>query len=239
VLNICYSFKMHYIRALFVGGGGDWVHDWFTRYGRGEYPGPVCEVDVKKDIRFKGSVEYCNAFGWVAAQLGGDFKVNGALYGKRDFRGELRGLGLDFEDKSKPKRGLYAVELSEDALPGGVLAQVYEKAPYATVLLGIAGGCAKLTCKKKPPKPGKDKDLDFCSGALDVSVLGKLRDEVLWDAGDFTKARVENRFIIDELVIPEGVGAAEARLQARRRGRVRRRVTVDGEVEESECQLLV
>ncbi|MBD3387576.1 MAG: hypothetical protein GF416_01000 [Candidatus Altiarchaeales archaeon] len=228
---------MHYIRELFRGEAKEWVHDLFTRYGRGEYVGPVCEVEVKKSVKFKGSVEYCNIFGLLAASSGGDYEVSGSLFAKQDFRDVLKELFIDFDDKSKVKKSYFVADM-KDTIPGEVLVQLYEKLPYATILLSLKGS-GKIKCKKKPPKPGKEKAVDFCSGQLDLSVLERLREEVFFDvSGGFKEAKVENTFVIDELVIPEGVSAAEARLQAKRKGKVRRKVTVDGQEMESECELL-
>jgi hypothetical protein len=164
--------------------------------------------------------------------------VDGSLYSKLDFRDTLSGVGVEFDDKSKVRQG-YFVAYVEDELSSSVLVDVYEKVPYATILLNLRGDKAKLKCKKKPPKPGGEKDASFCSGILDLSVRRKLMDKVFFDVGEFKEARVENRFIIDELVIPADVSPAEARLQAKRKGRVERTVVADGVEKKSECKFLV
>jgi hypothetical protein len=229
---------MHYIKQLFEGKPEEWVHLFFTRYGRGEFDGPTCEVDVGKDIKFKGTVEYSTLLGELVASGGGDFKVDGAIFAKIDFRDELNRAGIEFDDKSKPKKGFYVAQVMGE-FPGSVLAGVYSKLPHATVLLNLAGAKGKLKCKKKPPKPGGEKDLDFCSGSMDISALPRLKEEVFFDVGDFKKAKAENKFSISELLIPPGAGAAEARLNAKRKGKVLRKVTLDGAQKESDFPFAV
>jgi hypothetical protein len=229
---------MHYIRQLFEGKSEDWVHLLFTRYGRGEFDGPVCQADIGKNIKFSGSVEYCGTFVWLAGLCGGDWNVDGAIYAKRDFRDALEAAGVEFDDKSKPKKGVYLAQVTGE-MPGAVLADVVEKMPDATVLLNLASDKGKLKCKKKPPKPGGEKDAAFFSGLLDVSVLGRMKEEVFFGAGEFKTAKVQNILKIEELVIPPGASAAEARLNAKRKGKVLRTVTVDGIEKKSECGFVV
>jgi hypothetical protein len=229
---------MHYIKQLLEGKPQEWVHLLFTRYGRGQFDGPTCEVDVGKDIKFKGTVEYSTLFGELVTSCGGDYKVDGTIFAKIDFRDELSKAGIEFDDKSKPKQGFYVAQVKGE-FPGSVLAGVYSKLPHATVLLNLAGEKGKLKCKKKPPKPGGEKDLDFFSGSMGLSAVPRLKEEVFFDAGDFKKVKVENKFAISELLIPSGMGAAEARLNAKRKGKVLRKVTLDGTSKESEFQFAV
>jgi len=229
---------MHFVRQLFEGKVEEWVHLMFTRYGRGEFDGPACEVDVGKDVRFKGTVEYCSVFGYMVASCGGDFKVDGAVFGKKDFRDGLKAAGLEFDDKSKPKQGFFVAQVNGE-FPGGVLAKVYSGIPHATVLLNLVGAKGKLKCKKKPPKPRGEKDNEFCSGSMALTALPKLKEEVFFDAPDFRKAKVENKFVIEELLFSPGMDAARARLEAKRKGKVVRKVTVDGVERKSEAKFAV
>jgi len=199
----------------------------FTRYGRGDFDGPSCEVDVGKAVKFKGTVEYATAFGQLASSSGGEYTVEGGVFGKIDFRQDLDSTGVEYDDKSKPKQGYYAAQL-KGALPSEVLTGLYDKMHYVNVLLSFQGANAKMKCKKKPPKPGGEKELEFFSGSMALSALPKLKEEVFFGAGDFAKAKVEHRVMIEELVITPGSSPAEARLHAKRKGKIVRVLTVDG-----------
>ncbi|MBU0762220.1 MAG: hypothetical protein KKD39_04290 [Candidatus Altiarchaeota archaeon] len=225
---------MHYIRQFFTGNVEGWVHDFFTRYSKGEFLGPVCEVEVKKSIKFKGSVEYSNVFGEMVCLTGGVCKVEGAIFAKEDFRPTLEGLGIEFTDKSKVKQGFYVAEVKGE-YPAEVLSGMYGKISFSQALLNLKCGSASLKCKKKPPKPGKEKDTEFISGDVPVDSWGKVREEVFFDVGEFTKARVENTLAIESLVIPAGMPPERARIEARRRGKVKRKVILDGVEKMSEC----
>ncbi len=224
---------MHYIRQLFEGRQEEWVHLLFTRYGRGDFDGPVCEADVGKEVKFKGTVEYATAVGQLASSCGGEYQVEGGIYGKIDFRPILDAAAVEYDDKSKPKQGYYAAQL-KGAIQSEVLTGLYGKMPHASVLLSFQGGKAKMKCKKKPPKPGGEKELEFFSGSMALSALPGLREEVFFGAGDFVKAKVEHRVIIDEVVIPAGMNSTDARLHAKRKGRLVRTLTVDGRETRSE-----
>jgi hypothetical protein len=229
---------MHYIKQLLEGKPQEWVHLQFTRYGRGQFDGPALEVDVGKDIKFKGTVEFSTLMAELVASNGGDFKAEGAIFAKIDFREELTKAGIEFDDKSKPKQGFFVAQISGE-FPGATIAQLCSKIPHATVLLNLTGAKGKLKCKKKPPKPGSEKELEFLSGSMDLSAMGRLKDEVFFGGGDFKKGKVENEIAISELLIPPGMGAAEARLNAKRKGKVVRKMTLDGVEKKSEFQFAV
>jgi hypothetical protein len=227
---------MHYLRQLTAGKADDWVHDLFTRYGRGRFDGPVCEADVGKDVKFKASVEFATLLCGLTASGGGDFKADGAVYGKRDFRGLLDGTGVEYDDKSKPKKGVFAVQVAGE-LPGAVVSDLCRKAPYAMALIGLSGAKGKLKCKRKPPKPGGEKDADFVAGSMDSSQLPELSEEVFSGASGFKKAKVEYVYVIEELLIPAGMGPEQARVSARRKGKILRTTTVDGSARTDEFPL--
>jgi hypothetical protein len=227
---------MQYVKQLFEGSPPEWVHLLFTRYGRGLFDGPAAEVEVGKDIKFKTTVEFSTYFGYLAASCGGDFSVEGAIYAKKDIRDGLNSLGIEFDDKSKPKQGFFVAQI-KGTYPGDVLARMYDLMPHATVLLQLTGAGVKLKCKKKPPKPGGEKVSDFASGTLGLSVLAKLREDVFFGGGDFKSAKVEYKYQISEIVIPAGMDAAKARLSAKRKGKVLRMLTIDGSETKSECEL--
>lgn len=220
------------------GAAGEDIHPLFIRYGRGSYLGPVATVDVKKSLKYKASVEYCGAFGLAACSAGGDISAKGAIFATVDFRDKLKELMVEFKDKSKPKKNLFVAEL-DATLPADVLRQVYEAVPSGNVLLNLLGPEVKVKCKKKPPKPGKEKELEFTSGTIPLACIDIVKEEVFFDAGDFKQAKVENTFVIDELVIPDGLSPAEARLKAKRKGKMVRVVSVDGAEKKTEFELLV
>ncbi len=227
---------MHYLRILMEGGSDAGIHSLFTKYGRGEYLGPVCDVDVGKNIKYKASIEYAGVFGLLTAMSGGDLNVEGTVFAKDDFRDVLSSLGIDFKDKSKVKQSYYVAEV-KGTYPSDAMAKFYDAVPYATVLFTIKGGKSQMKCKKKPPKPGKDKILDFCSGTIDKSVLDKMMEDIFFDVKGFTKAKCENTYVIKELVVPAGVEPAQARIDAKRVGEIVRKVNTDGVEKVSKVKL--
>jgi hypothetical protein len=217
---------MHFLQGLLDGEPDSWVHDVFIKYGRGSFVGPVCDVEVKKDVRFKCSVEYVNLFGGVICSGEGDVAVDGGLFSKIDFRPLLSDLGFDYADKSK--KNYYVANVKGD-YPASMLRKVYDAHPEAYILFNLKSDSGALKCKKKPPKPGKDKVFDFSGGHVVSGLQDALFDELLFDSGrGFRKAFIENVYRIDELIIPEGMDAAAARLNAKRAGKIIRKVVLDG-----------
>ncbi|MFH1403346.1 MAG: hypothetical protein ABIH11_03665 [Candidatus Altiarchaeota archaeon] len=232
---------MHFIRGIFGGSVGDGAHGFFTKYGRGDFSGPVLGVKVGKGVlRVTGSPEYCGGVGWVlAGSVEGSLDVSGCIYSRVDFRGALSGLGVDFLDKTK--KGYYTVELDSE-LDSGVLKGVYESVGDGFPLLNVKGDKPwSLSSGKKLPKPGGGVKDNFVKASLGGSALGLLMEDLLFDVdGGFKGASVSHRYVIDEVVAPGDVkDPGEARIRAKRKGKVVRTVVVDGSERTSECSLLV
>ena len=219
---------MDFIKQLLLGSPDEWVHGRFVRYGKGVFEGPAASAKVGKSIKVSSSEEYCNTLGYViASSCGGLVSVSGAIVGKSDFRILLRGAGIEFKDKSK--KGLFNVEVSGD-VSSDALKKVYASAADASVLLTLKAGEFSLKCKKKLPKPGGKKEVDFVVASLGLGALKLLREEVFFDAeGEFTEASIGHKYNISEIVLPVGVkDPARIRVEAKRKGFVERKLVFDG-----------
>jgi hypothetical protein len=230
---------MHYVKQIFGGVPEDWVHERFVRYGRGEFEGPIVSVAKSgKGVKVSASWEYASALVEVLASAGGTLEVKGSVFARRDISGALK----DFlaVSKEKKKKGLYSAdvvgELDADAFKG-LLGMI----PDAILLLDASAGRSKVKCKKKPPKPGSGLDESFCTGDYEGELLGKVRNEILFDvSGDFTEARASHKYLIKELVAPAGVSdPAKIRVEAKRKGTIERNTTVDGKEYKKTAVLLV
>jgi hypothetical protein len=227
---------MHFIRQLFTGSMEEWVHGFFTRYGRGVFNGPVLGVRRGKGVvKVDGSPEYCSSVGWIlASSCQGVLNVSGSIYSKTDYRDAVRGLGVEFEDKTR--KGYYTVNI-KGVLDAGVLKGVYEAVPDGFILLSVKGERPwNLKSGKKPPKPGGEVKEGFFKASLGDAAVDLILDELLFDVEPgFREARVEHRYVIEDIIVLEGVeNAAEARLRAKRKGRIERKTIVDGvEVEKA------
>jgi len=100
-------------------------------------------------------------------------------------------------------------------------------------LLNIKVDDFKLSVKGSIPKPGgKIKD-NFCSATLPLNTL----DEFAFDFDqNFSEASIVNKFVITDLEVPDEYknDPAMARLMAKRKGKLIRTITVDGNEIEKE-----
>lgn len=74
-----------------------------------------------------------------------------------------------------------------------------------------------------------------------MDALKRLREDVFFDVdGDFTEALVEHRYSILEIVVPVGLkDPARIRVDAKRKGFIERKLTVDGRERVSKKEFVV
>lgn len=228
---------MNFIKEIFRGDPGqDYIHQKFIRYGRGEFAGPLIHLKKSNKIKVNGSGEYVTILGeLILKNSGGDVKVSGSIFSREEIKSEVI-------FNSKKKKGFFSSELKgvyavDELLP------LYEGFIGGYFLLDLESAGFKLKTKKKPPKPGSKMDGKFFTATLDNSLLNAVMDEICFDSGnkDFREIEISHTYRITELVVPEEYrnDAIKARLLAKRKGSVKRGVSVDGSVHESVKGLLV
>jgi len=232
---------MHFTKEIFSNSVSDWIHPVFVRYGKGTFNGPVLRLNKGKGIKVKGSIDYCNTLGYIIANsANANLEINGKIIAKRDFSNDLRGI-VNLKKFSK-EGGLFSAEIT-DMISSKNLKNIYEKIPDAYVLIDISANPFKLKSKKSLPKPGSRIDGEFCNATLDMSALDSIMSELLFDLKnkDFNEVNVSHTYTINELVAPEEIkkDPARFRIEAKRKGTIKRILEVDGQKTESEHELLV
>jgi hypothetical protein len=205
-----------FIKKIFLGKSDEQVHRQFVRFGKGIYPGRAAFSLRKSDkIKLGGSFELGNDFVNFCAEFGCVF--SGIIVSKN----ELPGL------KGRRKSGLweYNVENLSSEKINDISNSVY------TMLLDAQGPGILLKMKKKLPKPGKSGnskiDDKFCQLELDLKYWPKLAEFFMLP--ECKKASIKHEYQITDIVIPEGEkDFSKIRELARRKGRVIRKISVDG-----------
>ena len=230
--------RMHYIKEIFLGKPVDYMHNQFTRYGRGVFEGPRLTVKNGPVIKAEGSIHYVNILGELIVQNSSqEFKVDGTINAKREIKVPLN------TGKKNNKGDLHSVEVKDDIHSDG-LKMIYNDYKDGNILMSLkqASGKWKLACKKKLPKPGGKLDEKFCSALFETKALEDFIGEIMFDIKDknFKEAEIKHEITIEELVgTPElKKDAAKFRLEAKRKGKIKRTVTVDGKKTETTKEFL-
>lgn len=225
--------KMHIIKQIFSDNLEDWVHQRFIRYSRGEFGGPLLGVKITSNaLKVNASADYATVLGNAIAKGADHVELKGTIIAKREIEPLVREV-LNIT-KSAARKGLYTLEVL-GSLSGSELCELYEKIPDANFLLDITSDKQKLKCKKKLPKPGGKVKDNFCSAKIDSKMLDMVKDEILFDVGSFKEVSVSHKYVISEIVAPEGItDPAQIRVLAKRKGKVLRKVVADGSEATSE-----
>jgi len=206
---------MDFVNNILAGKIGLREHLQFTRFGRGRFPGRAAlNLQKANRIKLRGSFEYANDFVFLAIELKGKF--SGTIMSKEN-------LGLENERK---KSGIFVYEVSN--LEASKIEKIKDKA-YC-VLLDASGPGFSLVMKKKLPKPGKSGDLKiddkFCILEADLQHWEKIK--AYFNLPEVKKVLIQHTFLIEDIIMPAGeTNPEKLRLNAKRKGKIERKVIID------------
>jgi|SRR3989344_5970429 len=212
-----------FIKKIFLDRVDEQVHNKFVRFGKGKYENrAVLSLNKSNKIKLKGSFEYANDFVLFVSEFQANF--SGVILSKEK---------LDLENE-KLKNGLYVYEVSD--LTKEKVKEISDKTYY--ILLDAEAEGLSLKIKKKLPKPGKSRDLKidgkFCVLEADLRYYPQVKEAFFWDV-EGKRIKVSHDYIINELKIPENEKNLELiRLKTKRKGKIIRKIEVDGNKLEKE-----
>ncbi|HLC73967.1 MAG TPA: hypothetical protein VJH20_05025 [Candidatus Nanoarchaeia archaeon] len=231
---------MNFIKKLFENKLDESVHHQFERYSKGTFEDrALVEIDkTKKGIKLKTSFEFANEFvSFLASKIKDTAHVSGVIItNNKELKDKVKFEIADVTQFAGIKKFQIATDISKDDLLDAM-----NKFPNALFLLTFNTEYGSLTTKQKSPKSAKagaDKEAkaDFCTfNTEDINFY----KEFLFDYDkDFSKAKVKHTFIIEELVVPKEYAndPALARVKAKRKGKIKRFVEVDGNSYEQEIK---
>jgi hypothetical protein len=210
-----------FIKKIFENKTNESVHKQFVRFGKGTFGmRAVINARISGQVKVSSTFELANDFLEFIASLSPKMKVSGIILSKEK-------LGLENERK---KTGLFEYSIERE-MGSEEMKKILDKCYFA--LLDCSAQGIELRVKKKLPKPGKSGESKvndkFCVLDLDLKFLAKFKDEFFWDINDFKKARAEHTFIITDIIMPAGEKDFEKiRQEAKRKGKIIRKVIVDG-----------
>jgi hypothetical protein len=242
----------HFTSTLAMGKTDDAVHQKLVKYSKGDFDGPVIELNAKgKTLTLNGSPEYEDAIGYIMTSLAPpqlELNVTGTITSAKDQSEWLKNAGLDLVMKKAKGKARYEAKTGEKTLAAQKLRDLYSKLMGESNLLltikPVAGGKEwSMSTKKSYPRPTmkgdlKGPDTDFCKAVIpltDEAVRGVL-SELVPDFknevhGPFKQLRVANYYRIIDVVLPDNkdrLDFTEVRIRAKRKGVLTRKVTADG-----------
>ncbi len=223
---------MNAIKQLFRGvKDKDLMHHKFVRFGKGDFERFMITIKKGKTLKIKASFDWANdLFEIIADNIKEEAEISGKIIAFRDFEKEV-----PCEVSAFSKRGkVYTAELKGTAKPD-VLKKIYEQFKADFLLVNIKSSNHQLKCGKSLPKPGGTIKEDFCSATLPPELLGEFAFGI---EADFSEAKIKHALSITDIEVPEQYknDPAQARVQAIRKGTIKRIIDLDGKVTEKEIK---
>lgn len=227
----------NFIKNIAENNIDEWTHHKFIRYSPGEFKKEEFIMNKGSNfIQIKAGFEYLDVILKLLADLVKEPVVlYGTIISAKDITQDLDELGIE---PSKVTGKKYIIE--EELTPEKFKEFVEKLAEKTNLLLKLKSDKYSLSVKKSIPKPGKILE-KFLSAKFEKDDYNKLKEEFLFDAGDFKKAVIIHTYVITEIEIPKELenNPAEARLKAKRVGKIIRNINLDGKEEVKEYEFKV
>lgn len=258
---------MNWLSKIIAGTADEYSHAKLVKYGIGKHPGPRAKITLSKArIAFKADLDYEKVFtrAYVMGAPEGSHKIKGIVRSYTDRIAEFDSIMMPLSWKrSKGKyASIFNAKLDEVAPLEHIRDLLNVDGPTTFFLVSInpRDGTKpwKITTKTSFPKGGgggddddedkKEKDPVFTKGALANTPdnLGFVIDEILPDLKDKVgpnnkKISVSNTIVIEDIVPPDdpNLSFSEKRKLAKKRGKIIRKLNVDGEEHTSEVDFFV
>ena len=232
---------MHYIKNIFENNIDLRTHNKFIRYSRGVFTGPLIKLKVVgSNLKVSSSFHLTDELLLIISDILGNtiVHVKGSLIWNRDLTEEFGKLGIKYAKVTK-SRGIFNYALDNEV-------NIKEFCNYMSdfnLLVSLKYEGFSLTTKSSFPKPNKEITPDFCKAVFPLKEAGKIFKELAFDV-DFNKGVKEvvisHEIIIDELDLPNIENFEEARRVGKRKGILKRHVSVNGgEPKTTELKLCV
>ncbi len=227
--------SMNFIKNIKEQNIDEKTHEKFVRYSVGDFEKE--EFIIKKGASFvqvKAGFEYLSVILELMASLVKEnVSLDGMIVTKENILSKIKEFGIEPE-KVTGKKCIIKEEMSPERFK-----EFISKFNEYYLLFKLKSGKRSIAIKKSVPKPGKLVE-GFVNAKFEKDDLKKIKDEFLFDleVGDFKQASIKHTYVIEELIAPEGCSPEEARLNAKRKGKIIRKISIDGKEQENEIKLI-
>jgi len=228
---------MNFIKNIYEKNVDEKVHQKFVRYSVGEFEKE--EFMIKKGssfVQIKAGFEYLDVmFDLIAQCVNEDVSLTGVIITKNKIINELNEFGIE------PKKITGKKYTIEETMSKEKFKEFVEKFNSYSLLIKLKSGKYSISVKKSIPKPGKILE-KFVTAKFDLKDLDLIKKEFLFDINidNFKDISIKHTYVIDDIIIPDEFknNPEQARLNAKRKGRIIRKIGIDGKTEEKEIELL-
>lgn len=228
------------IKKVFDGNFDEEVHSDFLKFGRGEFKSKyLLVVKAQKDkFSIKTGPELANTLVKESLKkISGKILIKGVIVST----GELE---ISFSNDKKQFMGIKQFKVDAEVDPREIL-DCMEKYPRAFFALSYKTDSYELKIKPKAPKSAKpstkgEKEVvaDFCSLKTKDRELIKT---LFFDVGTFKEIKISHDILIEKIIYPKDFASMkpeDVREQSKRKGKVIRKIEIDGKtlVKEAEFE---
>ena len=232
------------IKKIFEKNFDEEVHSNFLKFGRGVFKDRFL-IEGKRQSSgswaIKTGPEYVNFLVQKCLEkTNGKVKIKGIIVSTADLREEI-----SFEIKKASNfKGVRKISIDTE-IETSEIKELMKKYPRFFYALSFSGENFSIKVKEKAPKsgkPGKESEegpkADFCT--LKTTDRGII-NELFFDVGDFEEAKASHEIIVEEIVYPknyESLKPSEIRELSKRKGKIIRKLLIDGRKKTSEADFI-
>ncbi|MBY8997783.1 MAG: hypothetical protein KGD60_08620 [Candidatus Thorarchaeota archaeon] len=246
---------MSWVSKIINGNPDEFTHARLVKYGIGSHPGPRTSLTLSKpSIKFKADLDQEKVIlrGYLKGAPAGSHKVTGMIITYSDRTSEYGQLNMPITWKKSKGKGtpVFKAKLDEVAPLDDIkaLLELDDPTTFYLLTLNPRDGTKpwKIATKTSFPKGGpkeedkekQEKDPVFTKGALGNTpevleyILDALAPDLRDKIGPKTKnIMIRNNFIIEDIEIPDdpSLSFSEKRRLAKKRGKLIRSATIDGD----------
>ena len=229
---------INFMKKIYENNPDEVAHNKFTRFGVGTFEREEITVKVTgKKVKVQTGPEYIDIILKIFSTLSNeDINVKGKIISTQNIEDKIKNNGLEITNKRGNKYEIEGVLSPEE------FKNLLESMNDCFLLFNANSGVNKIKTGKSLPKPGKLIE-KFVTGEFGKDSLDMIKEEFLYDGGDFVKeAKFKHTYLIEEIIVDDSLiekDPKRARLEAKRKGKVIRESTIDGNENKIEFKLEV
>lgn len=226
-----------FIKKVFEGINDEEVHSDLLKFGKGTFDKKyLIEAKKTKDqIVVKTGPEFANFLVKKGLEgIDGKIKISGVVISTFNLKDHFSDFVFSPKEELKKFMGIVQLKINEEVEARRIL-EVMEKFPRVFFALSFSIKDFELKIKPKAPKSPKpsakgekEPTVDFCS--LKTKDFEKIKD-LFFDVNSFNNLSIEHTIIVENIEYPSNFSKMkpeEVREKSKRKGKIIRKVVVDG-----------